>query len=350
VTPEPDAERVVDHLVEAVLGSQRRWRRDEVVERSGVPLEEARSLWRALGFADVGDAVAFTDDDVEGLTLLSRLLEHDVVDRATSLDVARSLGQTTSRLADWQVDAFGRLLAERGVIDVDDPLSQESVARLFRSLETLLPVLERLLVHAWRRQLAAAFERSLGDLEATADGDDAGHLTVGFADQVGFTRLARHLEEVELAHLVERFETRAADVVAGCGGRLIKTLGDEVLFVAPEAAAAAEIALRMLEAQHPSEPTLRIGLATGVVVTRRGDVFGTTVNLASRLTSEAAPGAVLIDEPTAELVAGDPAYRLDRLAPRTLRGLGSVSPVELHRRSTGASSQVGPFGRPDADE
>lgn len=330
-TPGDDAERVVDDLVEAVLGSPRRWRREDVAERSGVPLDDARALWRALGFADVGGAAAFTDDDVEALTLLSRLLEHDVVDPATSLEVARSLGQTTSRLADWQVDAFGRLLAQRGVIDVDDPLSQESVARLFRALETLLPTLERLLVHAWRRQLAAALERSLGDLEASADGEDTGRLTVGFADQVGFTRLARHLEESELAHLVERFETRAADVVAGCGGRLIKTLGDEVLFVAPEAVDAAEIALRMLEAQHPSEPTLRIGLATGMVVTRRGDVFGTTVNLASRLTSEAAPGAVLVDEATATLVDADPAYVLDRLAPRTLRGLGTVVPVELHR-------------------
>ena len=329
--PRGDAERVVDDLVEVVLGGPRRWRRSEVALRAGVPLDDARSLWRSLGFADVGDVVAFTDEDVDALTLLARLLEHDVVDRATSLEVARSLGQTTSRLADWQVDTFGRLLADRGVVDADDPLSQESAARLFRVLETLLPALERLLVHAWRRQLAAALERSLGDLEAAAEGEDVGRLTVGFADQVGFTRLARHLEEAELAHLVERFETRAADLVASCGGRLIKTLGDEVLFAAADPAAAAEIGLRMLEAQHPSEPSLRIGLATGVVVTRRGDVFGTTVNLASRLTSEAAPGAVLVDEVTADLVARHAAYRLDRLAPRTLRGLGSVSPVELHR-------------------
>ena len=62
----------------------------------------------------------------------------------------------------------------------------------------LLPALERLLVHGWRRQLAAALERGLGDAEASGE-VETGHLTVGFADQVGFTRLARRMEEAELA-------------------------------------------------------------------------------------------------------------------------------------------------------
>ena len=98
----------------------------------------------------------------------------------------------------------------------------------------LLPALERLLVHGWRRQLAAAFERGLGDAEQAGE-DETGHLTVGFADQVGFTRLARRMEEAELAALVERFESRSADVVAKYGGRVIKTLGDEIFFVAADA-------------------------------------------------------------------------------------------------------------------
>ncbi len=122
-------------------------------------------------------------------------------------------------------------------------------------------------------------------------------LAVGFADLVGFTRLTRRLEEEELGELVESFETTAADLVAAHGGRLIKTLGDEVLFAADDAGTAAEIALRLIEAMGQDEtmPALRVGIAFGTVTTRMGDVFGTTVNLASRLTSIAPKDAVLVD-------------------------------------------------------
>lgn len=332
---EPDRapEQVIDALVETVLGAPRRWRRGEVAQATGVTLDDAQRLWRAMGFADVGDAVEFTDEDVDALSLLSTLLERGVLDRPTAIDVARSLGQTTSRLADWQVDTFGRLLVERGVIDIHDPLSQESAAALFRELEVLIPSLERLLVHGWRRQLAAAIERGLGDAEATGD-VESGHLTVGFADQVGFTRLTRAMEEAELAALVERFESRSSDIVVGAGGRVIKTLGDEILFVASDPGAAAEASLRLLS-EHQSDdtiPRLRIGLATGVVISRRGDVFGTTVNLASRLTAVARPDTVVVDHVTADALAEHVGLRLRPLGPRAVRGIGLVRPVVLERR------------------
>jgi adenylate cyclase len=331
--PDPRSRsQVVDDLVDVVLGSPRRLRRDEVAHRAGVPLDEARRLWRAMGFADVGDAVAFTDEDVDALRLIGALVDRGVLDASTAVDVARSLGQTMSRLADWQSDAFGRLLVERGVMDRGDPLSDRSAAGLFRELEVLLPALERLLVHGWRRQLAAAVERGLGDAEQSGE-VETGHLTVGFADQVGFTRLARRMEETELAALVERFESRSADVVAKHGGRVIKTLGDEIFFVAADPAAAAEVSLSLLTEHEADEtvPRLRIGLATGTVVTRRGDVFGTTVNLASRLTALARPDSVLVDEVTADALGGDDRFGLTPLPARAVRGLGIVRPVVLRR-------------------
>ncbi len=127
-------------------------------------------------------------------------------------------------------------------------------------------------------------------------------LAVGFADLVGFTRLTRRMEEEELGELVEAFETAAADLVAAHGGRLIKTLGDEVLYAADDAGIAAEIALRLIETMANDEtmPELRVGIAFGTVTTRMGDVFGTTVNLASRLTSIAPRDAVLVDGAFAE--------------------------------------------------
>ena len=212
-------------------------------------------------------------------------------------------------------------------------IGRASAAALSQEMTVLIPALERLLVHGWRRQLAAALERGLGDAEAAGE-VETGHLTVGFADQVGFTRLTRRMEEPELAALVERFESRSADIVVGAGGRLIKTLGDEILFVASDPVAAAEASLRLITEHQADEtiPRVRIGLATGVVVTRRGDVFGTTVNLASRLTAVARPDSVLVDGVTADALAEAAAYRLRPLGPGAVRGIGLVRPVVLERR------------------
>ena len=99
--------------------------------------------------------------------------------------------------------------------------------------------------------------------------------------------------------------------------------------------AAAEASLRLLTEHQADEtiPRVRIGLATGVVVTRRGDVFGTTVNLASRLTAVARPDSVLVDGVTADAL-GDSrgATGCARCGPRAVRGIGLVRPVVLERR------------------
>jgi adenylate cyclase len=65
------------------------------------------------------------------------------------------------------------------------------------------------------------------------------------------------------------------------------------------------------------------------VLTLRGDVFGTTVNRASRLTSLARPGAVLVDEQTAEALRGDPRFTVVAMRARKVRGLGSVGVAAL---------------------
>jgi adenylate cyclase len=162
---------------------------------------------------------------------------------------------------------------------------------------------------------------------------NAVYQSVGFADLVGFTRLSRRLSVRDLAALVERFEQVGADVVAAAGARLVKTLGDEVLFVAdrPGAAAAASLALVEAFAADEAVPQLRVGVATGLVIGRMGDVFGTTVNLASRLTSMARPGGVLVDEATAQDLAGDARFRTVAAVPRPVRGLGVVQPYVLRR-------------------
>ncbi|MEW9547010.1 adenylate cyclase regulatory domain-containing protein [Nonomuraea sp. NPDC050783] len=317
----PTAEEIERLLV----GLPPRYTRAEVARLSGVPQELAARIWRALGFAQrADDAVAFTEADVKALSRVRHMLDTGLLDEETAVRMARALGQTTARLAQWQAEIMtsAMLPPEPG---------DEHLATMLDAARGMLPDFERVLIHVWRAQLAAAGTRLL----ALADLNDEPlptrvPMAVGFADLVSFTRRARELDERALAGLVEGFESRASDVVAAHGARLVKTLGDEVLFTAPTAGQAAAIALDLIEADE-----LRIGLAYGPVVPMMGDVFGTTVNLAARLTAIARPRTVLVDAALAEELAGDPAgHELHKMRRRPARGLGVVQPYVLRRSSS----------------
>src|SRR3954451_19768968 len=110
--PGPDARDALEHLL---LGGPRRYTRREVAELSGMPLERTQRLWRALGFADAADDdPAFTDADIAALHLLSVLIDSGFVGPDTEASIARAMGQTLSRLADWQTDMLAEVLAGSG--------------------------------------------------------------------------------------------------------------------------------------------------------------------------------------------------------------------------------------------
>ena len=329
-------------LEQLILGAPRRYTPFQAARTAGVSMDLASRFWRAMGFADIGQAKALTEADVLALRRLAGLVEAGLLSESMAIQVARSTGQTTARLADWQTDSF-----LEGLTEPPEPgMTRAEVA--YPLVELLLPELEEFLIYVWRRQVAAATSRVVqSDDEEAVDR----RLAVGFADLVGFTRLTRRLEEEELGELVEAFETTAADQVAAYGGRLIKTLGDEVLFVADDPGTAAEIGMRLIETMTGDEtmPALRVGMAFGTVTTRMGDVFGTTVNLASRLTSIAPRDAVLVDGDFAEALgeAGDAPlseadvdastaekyrFALQPMWRRPVRGLGVVEPWLLSRR------------------
>ena len=104
---------------------------------------------------------------------------------------------------------------------------------------------------------------------------------VGFADIVGFTPMGELLDATALDSMLRKFENGVRGAATSAGTRVVKLLGDEAMFVSgsPEEAAAIACAL----VGDPDLPELRVGLATGAVLTRGGDVFGSTVNLAARL-------------------------------------------------------------------
>jgi adenylate cyclase len=137
----------------------------------------------------------------------------------------------------------------------------------------------------------------------------------------------------ELGVMLEDFESLAASVIARHAGRVVKTVGDGVLFTAASAADAMEIALTLPEEWSAADrPPLRTGVAYGTVLTRLGDVYSPVVNLASRLTSIAHAGTVLVDKELAGRLRGHPAYRVRKLHRVSVRGYEHLLPFLVRRR------------------
>ncbi len=305
-------------LERALLGGDRKYDRNEVARRAGASTGEGEELWRALGFpATADDEKAFTDADVEALVKVRSLIEHGWLDEQTTVAMTRAMGQTLSRLAEWQVST----LTTSG-LDVSGPEWAVTRAR------ELVPEVEQLIGYVWRRHMAAIGGRALA-----GEGEQMTSrlLTVGFVDLVNYTSLTRHIDESELAALIEKFDEIASGTVADQGGRVVKTVGDEVLFVADEPSAGARIGLEISSriASDDSLPDTRTGMACGTVLSRLGDVYGEPVNIAARLTGIARPGSVLVDRSLAETLGDADEFRLRRLPPRPVRGYAMLHAYRL---------------------
>jgi adenylate cyclase len=330
-----DIPALVDQAEQILLGGAPKYTRAEVTDKAGIGLEEGRRLWRALGFASVGDdEIVFTDRDVEAIALVRRLMDAAPVEDDLLRSMTRMLGQTFSRLASWQGQLVIEMLAKR-------PELLESHDQLVDLVEDLADVMQEIQAYVWRRQLAAYLARIASNASHGAIGD-ASVLAVGFADLRNFTALTRSWTEAELRKVLEDFESTANDVIYEHRGRVVKTIGDEVLFVADRPADAATIALELVDAieAEPELPSLRVGLAAGPVVLRFGDVYGSTVNIASRLTTLAHPGSVLVDRVMAERLGDDERFSLRSKRPESVRGFSHLHSWRLRRGGDARSERA----------
>lgn len=308
---------------------------EEVAAEAGVSLDRARRLWRALGLPEADGAAVYTHGDAAALTTMASAVDSGLVDFDLAVSITRGLGQTTARLADWEVGTLVHRIDELaaaaypdGADDVE-AADRSRMGTATRMLAELGDGFESMMVYAWRRHLAAAVARvlALGDDDLSTT-----RLSVGFADIVGFTALSNQLTRDKIADLVELFESRCADVVAAARGRVIKSLGDSVLFVNDDPVAAYDTAEGIINVigRDPRMPDVRLGLATGAVVMRLGDVFGPPVNMAARLTAVARRNRIIIDSATAAVLPEDQ-FETRRLPARPVRGFGLVEPVAVRR-------------------
>lgn len=319
-----------EDLEREILGAPPSLTVEELVGDDDAERAQARRLWRALGFPDPGSAVAFTAADRDAMDLLAALVRDGVVDLDTAVRLTRAVGRTMARLADWQVATLSEY------VETLEHEGRGSGSRIQTGLDVVRsvePPFEQLMLYAWRRHLAASVSR----IEALGAEDADLHtitVTVGFADLVSFTRLSNGIDEDHLADLVEVFESACADVITARGGRVIKTLGDSVLFVAPDPRIGVDVASDIVQVVggEPTLPDVHVGLATGQVVMRLGDVFGPTVNLASRLTAVARRNRVICDRDTADAVVESGDYVLRPLTARYMHGFGAVTPINIRPR------------------
>jgi adenylate cyclase len=310
-----------DDLEEALLGAPCELDRDEVSAAAGVPEPDARAVWTAMGFPEVAPGEkAFTRRDAEALQTVVALRELGIVDADTLLIVARSMGQGMARMAEAQVDVF-RTLSEGMTLE-------EATFAASQNAREVLPRLEQLVVHVWRRQFAAATARAFAGAQ-----QGQRETAVGFVDLVDFTKSTQQWSASTLERLLERFERETSLRVTELGGRVVKTLGDAVMYVTDDPLTGVEVALSTVEAHCDDDelPDVRAGVALGPVLVRLGDVFGQPVNLASRLTDEARPRTVLVDAELARALEDDASYRLKKLKKRSVRGYRSLTPYLLRR-------------------
>jgi adenylate cyclase len=289
----------------------------ELAARAGIDPELAMRLWLALGFPTVPkDEAAYTDDDIEALRYAGELVSSGSVEPELLVQLTRTMASSIARIADAQLE-----------VAVDR-------ARRFGSDEPVLidqQVVDRtpwLLGYIWRRHAEASFGRAM----ETAASEEV-RLGVGFAD-VGFTALSQEMPEDELAAMVTRFESVAHETIVRMGGRVVKMIGDEVLFSISDMKAGVEIALTLADTYSDDADLqdVRVGFACGNVLQLQGDIYGPPVNLAHRIVGIARPRSVVVSEAVHEVLADDDDYDWRSLRPRTFKGIGRVPIWRVRRR------------------
>jgi adenylate cyclase len=312
-------------------GHDRRTREDAAAA-AGIEPERVDRIWRAAGLpnADPGTPY-FSDLDVEILRAFavgSELFGEEAVSRFT-----RVMGTSLASIAEAALTmSVANLSGPMALAGADEATVTLATARARAALDLVPSVLEGLFPHhvemAGRR---FALSRPEGALRTVK-------LAVAFLDLVGFTERSGSLTTDELATAVADFETLAAGITAAHGTRLVKMIGDEVMYVATDVVVAAEIALELRDAvaRHPVLTGLRGGLVFGEVVSQDGDYYGPLVNLASRIVGHAAPGQILASAAVADALAAQRAIVTRSVGERDAKGFEDpVAVFAVQRASHG---------------
>jgi adenylate cyclase len=301
-----------------MLRPGRRFDFEEARQASGLDPEVFDQVHRVAGF---GQSDGFTELDVEALQVLATGLQ--LYSTEELLHFSRVVNSAMGRVAEADVALFrvevAAQLEARGGTELELAPKNYEAGQLVESMH--VPIRAFLL-----QQLQLSVRRTDRGREFLADSTHAStlRLSVGFVDMVGYTPITESLGPAELGRFVQRFENRAYDIAVRHDGRVVKLIGDEVMFVAADPDDACRIAEALVVAFVEVDALPRGGSAYGDVVSRGGDYYGSVVNLASRIADLAVPGEILVDEATTTIAEG---FGFETAGRRQLKGL--ADPLQL---------------------
>ena len=309
-------------------------------EQSGIDPEFVRRVWLAFGLPDddTGVPLRVTPDAAEALRFTAGMTDYFGEEQVLAL--ARVVGSSVARIAE----------AISGVFRIGIETPQKMTGAPASAVEEQVLAGARYALPLLLEAVSAMFRRHLVLVSYQRWSTDADHAavtlerTVGFADLVGSTDVLRSQSVKETAEMVRHFEEQVWDLVIRAGGRVVKLIGDEAMFVLMDPGRACEVGSALIDTSaHP----VRVGLAHGPVVELYGDYYGETVNLAARLVHEAPPSTVLVSEPVRD--RSDAALRFEPQEPVTLKGFADPIPVYTCSRQPRAGSMRSSAG-PDHDD
>jgi adenylate cyclase len=294
----------------------------DVAEEIGLAPDLLAESRRAMGLPAVDpDDPVMTDDEVQ-LARSAKVLLDSGLEPDSFFELTRVMSQAMSPVAAALTSTFGDAVLRPGDNERDLGLRY---AETLRNLGPLAgPALTQMLNVRLREAIRSA---TVGEAELSS-----GHLpgaqavTVGFVDIVGFTRLGEEIDPEELGAVVRDFE-RAVARATERPVRLVKTIGDAAMLVAPTPKPVIDTVLGLVEESRADEsrPLLRGGIASGEALQRAGDWYGRPVNLAARLTSFARRGSVVASGDVHDVAADG--YAWSFAGNRRLKGLGEDVPV-----------------------
>ena len=299
----------------------------EVAWAAGVEPDRFGELWRAAGFPQPAhDDRRFSSAEVELVRTVE--LAASLLGDAATMQLLRVVGSSVSRIADAAVSTFVTTIGARSVA-ADAPTN--ALAEANEAVSALFPQLSAAMVNLLRQHLVDAARPAI---TAQTSGYDTIVAAIGFVDVVGSTGLAVRVPLEDIGHAIEAFEQHAADVVAANNGRVVKFIGDEVMFRVHDATSRVSHRVEIVErfSNDPLLPGVRAAVAFGDLLVRDGDYFGPVVNLAACATKLAAPGGVVVTEEVRASVPRDGAFTFDVMPARALRGFDD--PVTLYAVAT----------------
>jgi len=321
------------------VGGEPRFTPRECAQEAGIDLELAVRLRRAMGLPVVPpDERTLGDADMESIKLAAGYLKAGMPEDDV-LAVTRVLGRGLSQAAIVMRQVAMHMALQPG-------LSERELAERFGAMAgmltpTTIPIMEQTLKLHLRQMLASEVARTAERRDGSLPG--AREVAVGFGDLVGFTRLGEDVPPDELGDVATRLEELAAEVIAP-PVRIVKTIGDAVMYVSEDPVALLDASIDLstaADAQGEEFPQLRIGTAAGQAIQRGGDWFGRPVNLASRVTGIARPGSVVCTEPLKDAAPED-AFRFSFIGARKIKGVpGSTALFRARKATNGRDGEAG---------